>query len=286
MVTTPDQPKGRGLRVQPNPVKAHSSRLGMVTLTPMKLKDPELEKKIRSLRPDLFVVASYGKLIPDSWLKIPTCAALNIHPSLLPKHRGAAPIPWQILEGDKETGVSIAEVTPKLDAGDLFCQLRIPLGKEETSESLTRRLAELSQRALQGTLLQAEQNQLKRTPQNEREATYARKLTKEDSALNLADPAIKLERKIRAFHPWPGAHIDYKGKWLRILAAAYDSAEDTKAPSGILLEVNLQGYLRVQTGKGSLKLLKVQLPGGRPMAGNEFVNGQRLQAGFSFLKSS
>ena len=135
VVTTPDRAKGRGLQIQSNPVKRRSEEVKILTLCPNSLKDSELEKQVGSLKPDLFVVTSYGKLIPSSWLRIPRIAPWNIHPSLLPKYRGAAPIAWQILEGEQETGVSIALVTPELDAGDILHQIQIPLAPNETADS-------------------------------------------------------------------------------------------------------------------------------------------------------
>ncbi len=271
--------------MQPNPVKAISEARGVLTFAPDSLKDAELEKKIKSLEPDLFVVASYGKLIPASWLQVPKKLSLNLHPSLLPKHRGAAPITWQILEGDSETGVTVAEVTPKLDAGDIFYQIRIPLGTSETTESLTRQLAQLAGKALEETLVRMERESLQRVSQNDKDSTYARKLSKEDGYLDLKEPALLIERKIRAFHPWPGAFIPHQNGWLQLLSADCDSVACAEAEPGTLLEVSPQGYLRVQTGKGSLKISSVQRPGRRPISGLEFANGERLKPGYRFESS-
>lgn len=282
VVTTPDRPKGRGLHVQSNPVKARSEAAKIPTYAPALLRDPELEKKIASLNPDVFVVASYGKLIPSSWLRIPREVALNIHPSLLPKYRGAAPIPWQILGGEKETGVTIAEVTKELDAGDIFCQLCIPLGKKETASSLTRNLAILATKALQQVLGAVKQKKLTRTLQKAEKACYARKFSKEDGWLDLNESAELLERKIRAFDPWPGAFISYQKKPLRIVETDCDSVACAEAKPATLLEINTGSYLRIQTGKGSLRVFKVQLPGRQVISGKEFANGQRLKPGFLF----
>lgn len=282
IITAPDRPKGRGLRLLPNPVKERSTKKGIIVLTPDSLRDPELEKKIASFQPDLFVISSYGKLIPASWLKIPKKASLNLHPSLLPKYRGAAPIPWQILNGEKETGVSIAEVTKELDAGDLFHQIQIPLDDRETTESLTRKLSELSKKALAETLMEIEKGTLCRRPQDSTKASYARKLTKEDGHLRFSETALELARKVRAFHPWPGAFIPYKGNLLRIMEATHDLIFCSEAKPGTLLELSPNGSLRIQTGKGSLLISKVQLSGRRPVLGRDFANGERLKAGFVF----
>lgn len=263
-------------------MKARSEAAKLSTYAPALLRDVELEEKITSLHPDLFVVISYGKMIPSSWLRIPRRAALNVHPSLLPKYRGAAPIAWQILEGEKETGVTIAEVTKELDAGDIFCQLRIPLGEKETTRSLTHSLSLLAAKALEQVFKAVEQKTLIRTPQGSNETNYARKLFKEDGWLDLNEPAELLGRKVRAFDPWPGTFIGYRKKPLRIVAADCDSVACAEAKPAALLEINAGGYLRIQTGKGSLKIFKVQLPGRQVVSGKEFANGQRLKPGFLF----
>ena len=282
VVTTPDRPKGRGLRTQPNPVKEQCEKSGVLTLAPVTLKEVEAREKVRSLQPDLFVVASYGKLIPEAWLGVPRKAALNIHPSLLPKYRGAAPIPWQILNGEKMTGVTIALVTKDLDAGDIVHQLRVPLEENETTASLTDRLAQLGRKALEETFLKLEKGNWDRVPQKESEASYARKLSKTDGYLDINESALDLERRIRAFHPWPGAFIGFRKIPLRILEAKVDSIACAEAKPGALLEVSSKGFLRLQAGRGSLQILKVQLPGRRPVSGGEFAHGQRLKVGGSF----
>ena len=282
VVTTPDRPKGRGLGLQANPIKQRSEKKGVRVFEPEKLSGSEAQKEIQAMKPEVFVVASYGKLIPGSWLEIPSKAALNVHPSLLPKYRGAAPIAWQILNGDREVGVSIAEVTKELDAGDIFTQIRIPMDSLDTAESLTQKLSELGRKALEDVLTKLEQGTLQRTPQDSSQSNYARKLTKEDGHLKLSEPARELEWKIRAFHPWPGAFVDYQGKPLRIVEARCDSIACAEAEPGVLLALTPEGELRIQTGKGSLRISKVQLPGRRVITGREFANGERLKLGFTF----
>ena len=283
VVTTADRPKGRGLSVQSNPVKERCQGKNFLVLTPASLKEGDAEKQIASLRPDVFVVASYGKLIPSSWLQIPSKASFNIHPSLLPKYRGAAPIPWQIINGEKETGLSIADVTKELDAGDIFYQTRIPLNDDATTGSLTQQLSELSKKGLEELFAKLEK--LERRPQKG-ESSYARKLTKEDGLLDLSEPAVVLERKIRAFHPWPSTFIDYQGHALRILEASVASISCSEAESGALLEITSQGSLRIQTGKGALLISKLQLAGRRVVTGKEFANGERLKPGARFKSLS
>ena len=281
VITAPDKPKGRGLHLEPNPVRAKCLKEGLLTFAPSSLRDLEWVKKITALEPDLFVVASYGKLVPPSWLSLPRKAALNIHPSLLPKYRGAAPITWQILDGQKETGVSIAEVTPELDAGDIFCQLRTPLDEKETTATLSHRLSELAVKALEKVLKDLESGRLQRTRQKSEESSYARKLTKEDGELKFTEPAEILARKIRAFDPWPGTFIYYGDKPLRIVSGVPgERFGDKKA--GTLLELDSGGALKIQTGKGTLNISKVQLAGRQAISGRDFANGQRLKPGFIF----
>ena len=282
VITTPDRPQGRGLRLQPNPVKERCEEEKVFVLTPDSLRDVDLEKKVASIQPDLFVVSSYGKLIPASWLKIPKKLSLNLHPSLLPKYRGAAPIPWQILNGEKETGVSIAEVTKELDAGDIFHQIYIPLKEDETTESLTKKLSELSKRALRDTLTDIEKDALHRVPQDSSQTSYARKLTKEDGFLHFMESAMELSRKVRAFCPWPGTFVKYNEQMLRIVEVIEDPLSCSEAKPGTLLEIHSNGSLRIQTGKGSLLISKVQVSGRRLISGRDFANGERLKVGFIF----
>jgi len=286
VITTPDQLRGRGLKLLPNPVKERCQKAGIPTLSPAKLRDSVVEKNVAQIRPECFVVASYGKMIPESWLQIPSKAAFNLHPSLLPKYRGAAPITWQILDGEKETGVSVAEVTKDLDAGDLFHQIRVSLHEKETTESLTKKLADLARQALEEVFSMMAEQRLTRIHQEPSKSSYARKLSKEDGRLDLALPAVEQERRVRAFYPWPGAFIGYQGQPLRVVEAAVDSIFCSEAEAGTLLEIHSQSYLRVQTGRGSLRIFKVQLPGRRVVSAQEFANGERLKPGLVFQNLS
>lgn len=283
VVTTPDQPRGRGLQIRPNPLKIRSEENKVPAFAFASLRDENARNQIAHLEPDLFVVASYGKLIPESWLRIPRKAALNVHPSLLPKYRGAAPIAWQILEGEKEAGVSIAEVTPDLDAGDIFCQIRVPLGPRDSTRSLTQSLSALSVKALAEVLTSMEKGKLRRVPQTT-ESTYARKLTKEDGHLNFFETAEALDRKIRAFDPWPGTFIDFRTKPLRIHEAIPEDVDPTNSNTGAgtFLSIAPHGGLKIQTAGGVLVLIKVQLPGRQVISGEAFANGQHLKPGFIF----
>jgi len=185
-------------------------------------------------------------------------------------------------------GVSIAEVTPALDAGDIFHQIKIPWAGDETAEALTRRLSELSVKAIEAAVSALEQGKLSREKQDELKSSYARKLTKEDGWLDLGEEADLLRRKILAFHPWPGAFVSFRGKPVRILSATVTPADSSNSSACRRIEISEAGDLIVQTGRGALQVSRLQLPGKRPVSGREFANGQRLKAGdiFERLRAS
>ncbi len=280
VISTPPQKKGRGLKESPTPVHQAALDLGIPCFVPENLKSPELLEQIRSLAPELFVVSSYGKMIPTPWLKVPSLYPLNVHPSLLPKYRGAAPINWPILNGDAETGISIAEVTPKLDAGDLFYQKRIPLPEMFTSETLEKELGAASIPALQDVFKKIEAGKLLRTAQKESEFTYARKLTKEDGVLDWKLPARELFNKVRGLLPWPAAYFMFQGEPVQLLKAAYDETLASSVKSGDVVSLdNKQGRFAIQTGKGALWLERLKPAGKKEMSAAEFARGRHLNSG-------
>lgn len=250
-------------------------------MDPSKLKDQQLYEKVKSLKPEFFVVASYGKMIPSDWLKIPSKLCINVHPSLLPKYRGAAPINWPILNGDSETGLSLAEVTEKLDAGDLFYQSSFPITASDDALTLSQKLEDLSRRALEETFLKIHRGEeLSRTTQDERNFCYARKLTKEDAQVCWGKTAAEIQRQVRALKPWPGTFSLFQGQPLQILSArVYDP--DSSGPSGKVMHVLKQSFT-VQAGKGILEILKVKPAGKNEMNAGDFARGKRFEPGFSF----
>ena len=284
VITTPDKPKGRGLKLTPTPVRQYCREKGIPVEAPQTLKDPLGLAKVEQLQPDLFVVSSYGKMIPASWLKVPAKLALNVHPSLLPRYRGAAPINWPILNGDQETGITIAEVTSQLDSGDIFYQERIPLDLSIDAETLSHQLAQRSYPALQAVFKKIAEGSLSRTPQEDAAASYARKLTKEDAKLSLEKPAAILDRFIRGLKPWPGSFIFFNQTPLHILKAQPLAAPLTQKP-GTLLEIGNDGSISLATGEGILKVFRVQPAGKKEMAAADFVRGRHLTPGFVFESS-
>ncbi len=281
VITTPDQKKGRGLKLAPTVVREFCTEKGIRVEAPESLKDAALIERVKSLKPDLFVVSSYGKLIPSAWLNIPSRFALNVHPSLLPKYRGAAPINWPIINGDTQTGVSIAEVTSKLDSGDIFYQEVVPLDFCIDAENLERLLAINSGKALKTVFEKIDNGTLSRTPQEESLSCYARKLTKEDGRLSFKDPAAKLDRLIRGLKPWPGTYLEFGGNPL-IIVEAEVVLPNTAADPGTLLEIHREGSVTVATGEGSLKIKRVRPAGKKEMSAADFVHGRRLKPGSLF----
>ncbi|MFZ5801505.1 MAG: methionyl-tRNA formyltransferase [Candidatus Omnitrophota bacterium] len=278
VVTTPDQKKGRGLRPAPTPVKVFAEKKLLNVLTPGTLKEDTCEKEIRRTAPDLFVVSSYGKMIPGAWLGIPSKIALNVHPSLLPKYRGASPIVRPILNGDRETGVSVAEVTPKLDSGDILAQARVALEGEIDAVELQEKLGELSYQVLRDVFVSLKQNTLHRIPQDESAATYAAKVSKEEGKTCFAETAEALSRKIRAFQPWPGVYFFLQKNPIHLLKAKAVNSGKSGKP-GTLLEIGKDGGIDVATGNGVIRIFFVKPAGRNSMSAADFIRGQRIQPG-------
>lgn len=285
VVTTPAQKQGRGLTLTPSPVQVFAESKGLPCEAPAELRDNVFTEKIRTLKPDLFVVASYGKFIPGRYLDIPAFASLNVHPSLVPLYRGSSPIQGPLLNGDKETGVSIIEVARKLDAGDIFRQTRFALQGNETHTFLRQKLAALSHDELLSLLNSLPAKPLTRKPQDEKAATYARKLTKKDGLISLASmSALEIDRKVRAFQPWPGTFIHVFGQRVALLETAVENTSAQQSP-GTLTALNTDGSVSVAAREGILRLRLLQPAGKNPMKGIDYANGRRLKAGAALEES-
>lgn len=279
VVTTPPQKQGRGLVLTPSPVQVFAEVHNLAYASPADLKDDAFTQTIRDLKPDLYVVASYGKFIPGRYLALPSWGSLNVHPSLVPLYRGSSPIQWPLLNGDRETGVSIIEVAKKLDAGDIFRQVRIPLNGTETHPALRQKLADISHDELLGLLQTLPIRPLKRTPQDESLATYARKLTKEDGAVALDQmTALEIDRRVRALQPWPGTFLNLFGQRTALLETALEDSTAAAVP-GMLTALNSDGSLSVAAREGILRIKTLQPAGKKPMLGIDYANGRRLKPG-------
>ncbi len=270
--TQPDRPAGRGRKLSPSPVKRRALELGLPVHQPTSLKQAEAQAHIKEAAPDVMVVVAYGLILPSAVLAIPRLGCLNIHASLLPRWRGAAPIQRAILAGDRESGVSIMQMDKGLDTGGVLLERATPIAPDESAGALHDRLAELGAHALLEVL--ARLPDLKPVPQKSTGVTYADKLTKEEALLDWRRPAAELARAVRAYNPWPVAHTLYQDKPLRVWRAAV-AGGDASAEPGTVLAAGRFG-LDVATGAGVLRLLEVQPAGGKPVAAADFANGRRL----------
>ncbi len=278
IITTPAQKQGRGLRETPTPVFEFAQSKKILSQSPSSLKDPELLNRVSALKPAIFVVSSYGKIIPSSWLTIPSTAALNVHPSLLPYYRGAAPIQWPLILGDTRTGISIAEVTAELDAGDIYFQQSVPIPAEANAADMTSLLGEESQKALALVLDRAVKGLLTKSSQNHLLSNYARKLIKEDGRINWERSAASLVNQIRGLQPWPGVYFPFQGEPLQVLQAKRMEYSNDQKP-GTILKIE-KDLLIVQTKDQALALRQVKPAGKNIMSAGDFARGKRLQPGF------
>lgn len=270
----PDEPAGRGRSVVSPPVKklALQHRL-MVHQPPSLRRSCELER-LASLRPDVVVIAAYGKILPESFLQVPPRGCLNIHASLLPRHRGPSPIAAAILAGDEMTGVTIMIVTKAMDTGPILTQRQIAILPHDTSGSLSQKLSGLGADLLMETLPQWLDGKLGPQPQDGEKATYSKMIAKEDGLIDWHRPAVELWRRVRAFQPWPGGYTTWRGRTVKIIEAVPLSGEGI--PGRVVAMGNEQvAAVGVHAGEGILGLVQVQLEGKRAMSGAEFVRGQR-----------
>ncbi|MGV3773364.1 MAG: methionyl-tRNA formyltransferase, partial [Verrucomicrobiales bacterium] len=247
VVSQPDKPAGRDLKLQPSAVKAAAEKLNLQTLQPIKARNPEFIEQLRSLKPSVMVVAAYGQILPQALLDVPPHGCLNVHTSLLPKYRGAAPIQWSILNGDQETGVTIMKMDAGLDTGPILSTVRTPILPEDNSQTLHDRLARLGADLLVVTIPQWVSGQLPLQPQPEG-GSYARKISKEDGEIVWIEPALIIWNKVRGLTPWPGAFTFYdQGGKLRMLKIWQAQVEQGNGEPGVILDAGKAGIL-VGTG--------------------------------------
>lgn len=279
VVSQPPKPAGRGMRVHKTPVHERAETLNLPVLTPQRARVPEFIEQVRALAPDLIVLASYGKILPQSLLEIAPLGNWNLHASLLPKYRGASPIQYAILNGEAETGVTLMEMVREMDAGDIYLQAVEPILPDDDYGSLEARLAQCAAELLIEGLQRLQAGTLTRTPQNHAEATYAPLITKEDCHIRWDESAVRCRNRIRAFSPKPGAYAFWRGKMLKIWRAEVAlTLTVEEGCEGTILSADPNNFL-VACGEGALRLLEVQ-PESRPrMEIRAFVNGYRPQAG-------
>ncbi len=277
-VTQPDRPKGRGNAMACSPVKEVAVAHGIPVFQPVKLRLPENVEVIRNAAPDMIVVAAFGQILSQEVLDIPKYGCLNVHASLLPKYRGAAPIQWCILDGETETGVTIMKMDAGIDTGDILLQKTVPIASDETGGSLHDKLALVGAEALTEAISGVVNGTLIPVPQGDMTTAYAKQLTKEMGRLDFSVDAVVLERYIRGLNPWPGTYTYRDGKMLKIWKAEADLSETSKEACGTVIASDRQSF-SVATGNGTLIVYEVQPEGKRRMSAEDYLRGYALTCG-------
>ncbi len=278
VVTQPDRPQGRGLHLQPCAVKAHALQMGLPVLTPPKVNLPEVVAELAALKPDIVVVMAFGQIMKKGILELAPLGCINVHASLLPRYRGAAPAQWAIVRGETMTGVTTMRMNEGLDTGDMLLTLEVPIDPEDTGGSLLVKLGMAGGRVLPPTVEGLRSGTLQGEPQDSRLATLAPKLSKADGVLDWRLPAAELARRVRAFNPWPCCTCEApagSGNVMRVLKVREEAGA---GGPGEVLSVSGEGLL-VACGEGALRLLEVQPAGKKSMSGSDFLRGSRLAAG-------
>ena len=276
-VTQPDKPKGRKQILEAPPVKQEAERLGIPTFQPRRVREPESLQVLRDYEPDLIVVAAFGQILPKELLEMPRYGCINVHASLLPKYRGAAPIQWAILNGDAVAGVTIMRMDVGLDTGDMIAQREIEVTPQETGGSLFDRLADLGAKLCVDTIPSIVDGTAVYTPQEESAATKVGLIKKEDGQIDFSKDACAIERQIRALNPWPSAYTSLGGKTLKLWESYVGEASSDAAP-GTIVSVEKDRF-GVQTGDGVLVCTQVQLEGKKRMPAADFLRGNALNVG-------
>jgi len=280
VVTRPDQPRGRGLGTEPSAVGALAERRGIPTLKPVKIRTPEFLSELKAFAPDLLVVAAYGRILPNSILDVPRIAPMNVHASLLPRHRGASPVEAAILAGDAETGVTIMRIVERMDAGPMYLQRRISIESSDTQGTLKEKLAELGADAMLEAIDLAARGALVETPQDEALAIYTAQVEKKDAVIDWTASAAQIERMTRAYDPWPVARTRLGGADVLIWRAAIEDPGSSGHAPGTIVSVKPNPV--VQCGAGRLRLLEVQAAGRKRIPAADFLRGKRVEAGARF----
>lgn len=282
VVTQPDRPKGRGNRLSPPPVKVVAMQHNLPVYQPEKVRQWSFISRLKHLAPDVIVVAAFGQLLPQTVLDIPPCGTINLHPSVLPKYRGAAPIQWALINGETETGVTLMLLDAGEDTGDIICMERISIGAEDTAATLTEQLAELGAKQLVRVLSDMREGAPPPAiSQNHAEATHAPRLTKDTGKIDWRQPATAIHNLVRGTANWPGAYALFRDKRRLKIIRCLPHAQPCLAPPGTL-EVAAGQKLFVATGNGTLQLLQIQPATKKVMAARDFINGYQLRTGEKF----
>jgi methionyl-tRNA formyltransferase len=282
VVTQPDRPRGRSLRVQACPSRALADARGIPTLAPERIADPDTVAAIAAWKPDIIVTAAYGQFLRRNLLGLPPHGAINIHPSLLPRYRGAAPIQWTLARGESVTGVTILRMTERMDAGAMLAQREHPIRPDDTAATLEPRLAELGAELLLAVLDELEAGRATETPQDEAAVTFAPKIAKRDGWIDWRLPADEIHNRIRGFTPWPGGYTLLPAPWNLRLTLLQTEVATGAGASGEVLEAGPGGLL-VAAGSGAVRAHTVHPEGRRPMEAESFCRGCRALAGARLL---
>lgn len=275
--TQPDKPKGRGKAMQFPPVKEAALAHNLPVYQPIKIREAAFVEELAKLAADVIVVVAFGQILTKEILDMPKYGCVNVHASLLPKYRGAAPIQWAVIDGEEESGVTTMLMNEGIDTGDMLEKVVVPLDEKETGGSLFDKLAQKGAELLVETLVKLENGTAKRTPQEESQATHAKMLKKELGCIDFGKPAVEIERLIRGLNPWPSAYTGYKGKTLKIWDATV-VCEEREGQVGEIVEVG-KNELLIKTGQGLLALEEVQLEGKKRMDIGAFLRGNAVEAG-------
>ena len=284
VVTQPDKQKGRSQTVSFSPVKELAIEHGLTVYQPVKVRDAEFLQIVKELEPAVIIVAAFGQILPKALLNIPPFGCINVHGSLLPKYRGAAPIQYSIIDGEAETGITIMYMDVGIDTGDMILQEKTPITAEETGGSLFDKMAILGAELLLKALQQIEAGTAIRVPQDNEKATYVKMLDKDMGKIDFTQPAVKLERMIRGLNPWPSAYTFLDGKTLKLwqakveLKSAADENNSIVTVSGEVVEIR-KDSLVVMTGEGVLVIQELQLEGKKRMMADAFLRGYTVMVG-------
>lgn len=277
VVTQPDRPAGRGQKKIPSPVRKVAASRHIPVVTPEKLRDPAFFEILKSWAPQLIVVVAYGRILPRSVLDLPAQGCLNVHYSLLPKYRGAAPIEWAILNGEKKSGITTMRLVEKMDAGPIFLQEELPIAPDETAASLEAQLIPIGAKLLLETIRRLQEGSVTAVPQREEEATFAPILKKEHGEIDWSQPAKAIERRVRGLYPWPSAYTHLGRKILKLYRATVILQAEAARP-GEVVRADKGGFW-VATGKEILSLEEVQLENKKRLPATEFLKGSRIEKG-------
>jgi len=278
VVTQPDKPKGRGRKLLPSPIKKLAQKHEITLFQPVRVSEKEFIEKIRSLEPDLFVVCAFGQILPQKLLDIPKIMPINIHGSLLPKYRGAAPIQWAILNGETETGITIMKMDAGMDTGPMLLKRSLKISNDMTFGQLSDEMAQLGASALMEALDLLENGKLKEIPQPDDGISYAPPIKKEQLHINWKEPARVVQCQIRAFDPKPGAYTIFDGERIRLFNP---HIEERDGQAGEVLEVSPKGIL-IGCGTGSICIKEIQWPGRKRLKVEDFLRGKSIQVGSHF----